>query len=249
MLEAPISVTFSFLWLTLLWLKPPGSDSLSVEFYTHFSKTLVFKILVLYHAIFDASTLPDSMHEALIFLLPKQSYFVFNMRSGRFCQLRTQPLTPGIYLLNIKASNDQIGSRVVVTLDASKAFDSVEWQYLWQCLCCFLYKAPQARVIANGWTISTLLYLLVVKPLAMSLRSNPEICGWCSSSLVEKVDADDRILYLADSGHSLLSALHIIKQFGRFSGLKINWDKSQILPIDIFPPSVNQDTLPLVRVS
>lgn len=61
--------------------------------------------------------------------------------------------------------------------------------------------------------------------------------------------ANDMLLYLTDSDHSLQTALQIIENFGRFSGLTINWDKSQILPIDIFPPTREQTCLPLVGVS
>lgn len=36
--------------------------------------------------------------------------------------------------MNIQAEHDQLGSRVVASLDAAKVFDSVEWDYLWECL-------------------------------------------------------------------------------------------------------------------
>lgn len=104
--------------------------------------------------------------------------------------------------MNIQASHDCIGSRVIVTLDAAKAFDSVEWQYLWQCLLRFgfgpnfikwltiLYHRPRAKVLANGWIsrsfplsqgmrqgcpISPLLYALVVEPLAIAIGSHPDM--------------------------------------------------------------------------
>lgn len=49
--------------------------------------------------------------------------------------------------------------------------------------------------------------------------------------------ADDTILYLADQGPSLQAALGIIEKMESFSGLRINWDKSQILPLDQFSPT------------
>ena len=37
--------------------------------------------------------------------------------------------------------------------------------------------------------------------------------------------------------------------FGTYSGLRINWTKSQILPLDAGAPTANQAVLPLVRAS
>lgn len=56
--------------------------------------------------------------------------------------------------------------------------------------------------------------------------------------------ADDMLLYLSDSGSSLKTALETIQTFGKHSGLKINWDKSQILPIDTGAPSQSQASSP-----
>lgn len=65
--------------------------------------------------------------------------------------------------INLQALHDESGSRVVVALDTAKAFDSIEWKYLWKCLECsrfwpraikwikFLYQDPQTRVVADGW--------------------------------------------------------------------------------------------------
>lgn len=55
------------------------------------------------------------------------------------------------------------------------------------------------------------------------------------------------LLYLADAGPSLQTALQLITDFGAFSGLQINWDKSQILPLDFAVPTADQASLPLVR--
>lgn len=70
-------------------------------------------------------------------------------------------------------------------------------------------------------------------------------------SLVETVSlyTDDTLLYLEDTGSSLQIALQTIEEFGKHSGLRINWFKSQILPIDHFPPTNSSASLPLHRVS
>lgn len=180
--------------------------------------------------------------------------------------------------MNLQARHDQMGTRVVVSLDAAKAFNSVEWEYLWGCLARFgfgpkftrwiqlLYQAPSARILINGKAsqtfpltrgtrqgcpLSPLLYALAVEPLATALREHPRVRGLSRGPLVEKISlyADDMLLYLEDSGDSLLTALDIIKQFGTYSGLKINWEKSQILPVDLGVPTETQVSSPLMRVS
>lgn len=179
--------------------------------------------------------------------------------------------------MNLQSQHTEIGSRVVVSLDAAKAFDSVEWGYFWECLHNFrfgpkfikwlqlLYQAPTARIQVNGRTsrpfqlsrgtrqgfpISPLLYALAVEPLAIALRNHPGIRGLRCGQLTEVISlyADDMLLY-ADAGPSLQTALQTITAFGVFSGLQINWTKSHILPLDLGAPSADQDALPLVRTN
>lgn len=57
------------------------------------------------------------------------------------------------------------------------------------------------------------------------------------------------LLYLADAGPSLQTALQLITDFGAFSSLQINWAKSQILPLDFDVPTADEALLPLVRTS
>lgn len=79
-----------------------------------------------------------------------------------------------------------------------------------------------------------MLYALAAEPLAIAIRAHLGIVGLRRGEVVEKIStyADDTLLYLDDSQESLPIALDLIKCFGVFSGLRINWDKSQILPLD-----------------
>lgn len=164
--------------------------------------------------------------------------------------------------MNIQATHENIGDRAVVALDAAKAFDSVEWGYLWECLRRFgfgprfikwvqlLYFSPEARVLVNGKTsdsfsleletrqgcpLCPLLYALAVEPLAISLRTHPGVRCLRMGNLVETVSlyADDMLLYLEDTCPSLQAALQTIEDFGKHSGLSMNWSKSQIMPLDL----------------
>lgn len=180
--------------------------------------------------------------------------------------------------MNIQAEHDNSITRVVVALDTAKAFDSVVWQYLWECLHGFgfgpnfikwlqlLYQTPKAWMFVNRWLsdqfpfergtcqgcpISPLLYALAAEPLAMAIRTEPNIAGLRQGSSLEKIGlyVDDTMLYLADQEPSLQAVLEIIERLGKFSGLRINWDKSQILPLNQSPPPQYILNYLLTRVS
>lgn len=149
---------------------------------------------------------------------------------------------------------------VVVSLDAEKAFGSVEWEYLWAVLQKFgfgpifirrlrlMYALPTARVHTNnslspafslgrgtrqGCPLSLGLFALAVEPLASQIRSEPTIKGIRVGVVEEKISlyTDDTILYLSDVSSSLPAALRLIDIFGSYSGIRINWDK----PLFIYP--------------
>lgn len=102
--------------------------------------------------------------------------------------------------MNLQVPVDNTGGRAILSLDAAKAFDSVEWPYLLEILARFglgsqfiawvkvLYSGPRARLRINnnlssfdlprgtqqGCPLSPLLFALAVEPLAILIRNAPE---------------------------------------------------------------------------
>ena len=88
--------------------------------------------------------------------------------------------------------------QVVVSLDAEKAFDRVEWRYLFYTL----EKFGFGHIFREGQEHRVSLY------------------------------ADNLLIYLSDSSHSLPSALNILETFGKLSGYKMNVPKSKLFPVN-----------------
>lgn len=128
---------------------------------------------------------------------------------------------------------------MVASLDAKKAFDSVEWGYLWVVLTSFgfglrflswlwmLYAHPRAHIrtlselfslgrgTRQGCPLSPALFALALETLAILLRSDARVQGKRVSPLKEKLSlyANDSLLYLAGASSCLHSALALFDQF------------------------------------
>ncbi len=147
----------------------------------------------------------------------------------------------------------------VFSLDAEKAFDRLEWNYMWAVLQCFgfgehlismintLYHSPAASVITGniislpfplqrgtrqGCPLSLLLFCLSLEPLAQAIWKSEVSIKIHDHNHSISLYADDIILYL---DHFDVSVSSIIKEFDNFSslsGYKINWSKSALMPIN-----------------
>ena len=116
---------------------------------------------------------------------------------------------------------------VIVSLDAEKAFDRVEWCYMFKVLehlnfgnyfinCVrLLYDKPRARVSTNGTVsgsftigcgtrqgcpLSPLIFALILEPLAQQIREDPNIMGISIRNPTHKfaLYADDILLFLTN---------------------------------------------------
>ena len=111
-----------------------------------------------------------------------------------------------------------------------------------------LYTSPLASVRINntlssyfqrqrgtrqGCPLSLLLFALVMEPLAISIWYCTDINGIFRGSQEYKISlyADDVLPYVSDPLSSIPHILNMLEEFGRFSGYKLNLDKSELLPI------------------
>lgn len=177
-------------------------------------------------------------------------------------------------LFNIMYSPCQGVSECLLCMDAEKAFDRVEWNYLFETLARFgfgktfiswiklLYSGPSAMVLTNnvyskpfalhrgtrqGCPLSPLLFVLAIEPLALAIRSKSSIPGIVRGGIEHKVSlyADDLLLYMSSAETAIPSALNLLEQFGKISGYKLNLHKSEIFPLNLDMTFFENTRLPL----
>ena len=181
-------------------------------------------------------------------------------------------------LLNIISTPSSVIPEVIISLDAEKAFDRVEWDFLFFVLRKFgftpefiswirlLYSGPVAFIHTNGihsapfslyrgtrqgCPLSPLLFALAIEPLAIWLRQEGGFEGVSRAGTVHKLSlyADDLLLYMSNPVASLPVVLNILDNFGSYSGYKLNLYKSEILPINSLAKSISPAFFPFRHVT
>ena len=164
----------------------------------------------------------------------------------------------------IDQANKQKRETVLVSIDAEKAFDRVNWTFLFTVLERFgfnersirtiqtLYQRPTARLKINGsltgkfelqrstrqgCCLSPTLFAYFIEPLAEAIRENKLIQGVTVCGVEQKVSlfADDVIAYVERPSDSIPELLGLLESYGRLSGYKINITKTQILTVNYTP--------------
>ena len=149
----------------------------------------------------------------------------------------------------------------------------MEWGFLHEVLARFglggafvkwvklLYSSAKASVLTNdissslfplgcgmrqGCPLSPLLFTLVIEPLALWLRLDAGFQGITRLDTVHKVSlyADDLLLYVSDPISSFPTIFKILNEYSSVSGYKLNYQKSEILPINNLAKQLPQSIVP-----
>ena len=147
----------------------------------------------------------------------------------------------------------------MVLIDYEKAFDMVEWDFLLRTLTTFnfglnfikwiklLYNSISSYTINNGYLsrniklsrgirqgcpISALLFVLVAEILSVKLRSDKNVTGISVNNIEYNICqlADDTTIFIKNL-KSLQSAIDLFQNFQKCSGLKLNLEKTEIIPL------------------
>uniref|UniRef100_A0A8C5MI47 Reverse transcriptase domain-containing protein n=1 Tax=Leptobrachium leishanense TaxID=445787 RepID=A0A8C5MI47_9ANUR len=156
---------------------------------------------------------------------------------------------------------------LLLSTDAEKAFDRVQWDFMFLVLRGLgvgpfflqylkaLYDEPTARVRVNGalsppivvrngtrqgCPLSPLLFALTLEPLLVAIRNHPEITGIRGHASEHRLSAyaDDLLFFLTDIDTSLPAVMSVLEAYGLVAGLKINHDKSEFLGVCLEPAAL-----------
>lgn len=95
------------------------------------------------------------------------------------------------------------------------------------------------RGTRQGSPLSSSLFCLAIKPLATAIRMENDFPGVQLAGVDHKLMlyADDILLFVSEPDRSLPSLFRIIQSFSHVSGYRVNWSKSEALPLTAYCPA------------
>ncbi len=149
---------------------------------------------------------------------------------------------------------------LLLSADFEKAFDSLEWPFIDYSLKRFnfgpciqkwiriFYSHIRTRITNNGWAtdmfepsrgsrqgcpLSPYIFIICAEILACMFRNDNTIDGLRidNHNFIISQYADDTIIILKYTAQNLKKALNKFETYAQYSGLKINYDKTEIMPI------------------
>lgn len=228
----------------LITLLKPGKDPLEPDSYRPLSLINV-----------DAKIYAKLLADRLKYMLPQialsdQSGFVLERSTSH--NLRV--------LFGLLHYLDPKSKAAAALLDATKAFDSLEWKFLYALFTRMgfsplfarrigvLYNHPTARVRVNGQIsdsiqitrgtrqgcpLSPLLFAVATEPLAARMRQHhtQRSIGFTSRGLLISLYADDITIYMMDPEANFDPLMREVIRYSGLTGININWSKSTMLPL------------------
>ena len=276
--------------------KTPGSDGLPIEFYKVFWNGIPDCLLNAINFAYAEGKLSISQRHGIIKLIPKKDsepYFVKNWRpitllnsdykiAAKAIANRLQNVLPKIInsdqpgFLKGRFIGENIAAHnitgLLLFLDFKKAFDTVEWSFIWKTLGSFnfgssllswiklCYRNIESCVLNNGWASNYFIpergvrqgcplfpniFILCAEILANKIRENKDIKGItvCGNEIKISQYADDTTMILDGSKKSFTSALLDLDLFGVISGLRLNNKKTEVHWIGATTSCKNGETL------
>uniref|UniRef100_A0A8C6Y8P5 Reverse transcriptase domain-containing protein n=1 Tax=Naja naja TaxID=35670 RepID=A0A8C6Y8P5_NAJNA len=263
--------------------KTLGPDGLPGELYKTLQEKLEMQLLELFYEVLTTAKLPKSWGKTYIRLIPKedldhqliQNYrpiSLLNVDYKLFMSIMIIHSDQNGFLPNRQIKNNtrmvmniieyyeaNLGKQLaMVFLNAQKAFDNVNWQFIIQQLKSIqfgnkfiklistIYMTQMASVILNGdrtemfkinkgirqgCPLSPLLFILNLENLLENIRKNEEIKRALIKKEHYKVQAfaEDIVFFLEDPEDMGVKLIKEIEEFGKVAGLKINKNKTKLL--------------------
>ncbi len=162
----------------------------------------------------------------------------------------------------IDAAQKREHPMMIVSMDAEKAFDRIEPNFLTCTLRAMnfgdtfiqyiktLFNDPKAQIVTNGVLSDAFslsrgcrqgcpsspgLFAIAMEPLAIAIRSDPSITGILFGIEEHKLClyADDLLLFLTNPINYFPPLFQCLKEYSAVSGYKLNYSKSEAFPINI----------------